>query len=678
MKRFRFLASGLSMACAATLLSWGTAALAQTTTLGTRNSLSQPNASLAPTAQQRWTAYSRTENHPNAVSLPLEFITLKSGKKMAVRVSVPADWLGRPVKGKFPAILTQTAYRIDVGQILGNVATKDTTLLIGGLDKFMIQRGYISVAVDVWGTGMTGGVTALIGEEEQAAYQEALDWVTRQPWYNGKVGLAGTSYLGITSLLTASKGHPAVQAVFAEVPMGDPFRGTVGTGGLLNPLFLGKWLTLTQALSVQNGPAALLHPWYASTINAATKDHEAAIDRFYNPTWDAGTQGQVGIATDDGTFWSVRSPLEVAAQIKAPTFIVGSNLDIFQRDEPLLYEQLKNRVDTKLLIVPGAHLQAVLNAQKDTTAQGGAPGSSALLLQWFDQYLKGIDTGVKAMPRVTQFVDGYGTDNTPRFATAADWPHPQMSPQRWYLRADHRLSTQAPQGMEANHAIPEPAAPKVSRSRLGNLWSGKVEINDGSDCSSSYVQWTLGMASLLGGKPCYTDSRTVEATQQAVVYETEPLAQDLYLNGPIQADVWMSATRSQAALSVRVDVVDATGKARTITHGLMSAAYRAVDASRSRQVQGVMMQPWHPFTAASSQPLQAGQPVLVPVEVFPTAALVKAGQKLRVAISASNQAQGVWTLDRQPLADGNVSTIYSDVLRPSSIVLPVVPRSVLN
>jgi predicted acyl esterase len=103
-----------------------------------------------------------------------------------------------------------------------------------------------------------------------------------------------------------------------------------------------------------------------------------------------------------------------------------------------------------------------------------------------------------------------------------------------------------------------------------------------------------------------------------------------------------------------------------------------VDASRSRQVQGVMMQPWHPFTAASSQPLQAGQPVLVPVEVFPTAALVKAGQKLRVAISASNQAQGVWTLDRQPLADGNVSTIYSDVLRPSSIVLPVVPRSALN
>jgi predicted acyl esterase len=103
-----------------------------------------------------------------------------------------------------------------------------------------------------------------------------------------------------------------------------------------------------------------------------------------------------------------------------------------------------------------------------------------------------------------------------------------------------------------------------------------------------------------------------------------------------------------------------------------------VDTSRSRHVNGVMIQPWHPFTQASIQPVVPGQPMLVPVEVFPTAALIRAGQKLRVAISASNQAQGIWSLDRQAEADGNVSVILSSSAYPSSIVLPVVPRSALK
>jgi len=69
---------------------------------------------------------------------------------------------------------------------------------------------------------------------------------------------------------------------------------------------------------------------------------------------------------------------------------------------------------------------------------------------------------------------------------------------------------------------------------------------------------------------------------------------------------------------------------------------------------------------------------LVPVEIFPAAALVKKGHKLRVAISASNQAMGIWPTPAQQEANGNVSTILSDPAHPSSVVLPVVPASVLN
>ena len=668
---------------AATLLSLGLASLsiAQTTTLGTRGATSVSATPITTNAGSTWAEYKRAEDHPDSVTLPLQFITTPAGQKLAVLVSVPADASGKPVPGQFPVILTQTAYRIDLGQLLGTVLGTGNTLLVGGQDRFMNRRGYISVAVDVMGSGMSSGEAQLLGAAEQEGYAAAVDWVTQQPWFNGKLGLAGTSFLGITSLLTAQQQHPAVKAVFAQVPMGDAYRGTVGIGGLLNAQFISIWLPLTHSLSVGNSTAIKNNPEFADQIAAANQQHIASVDSWYLPTVNNSLAGQRGYASDDGDFWATRSPLEGASKIKVPTFIVGSANDIFQRDEPLLYEQIKKNANTKLVVLKGAHLQSVVSASAgaDNLTSKGAPGSASLMLQWFDQYLKGMNTGASTLPNVTQFVEGYGALGTTRYARATDWPHPQMTPQRMYLRGNMTLSTQKPMVTEPSHTIVEPKAPVITyaKSDDGTTVTSKVTLNDGSDCSSSYVQWTLGMGGLLP-KLCHTNSATVEREQKALIFETPTLSSDLYLNGPIQADIWMSTTRPDAAVAVRVDSVDIFGKATPISTGLMSAIYRAVDPSRSRFVKGVMIQPWHPFTEASRLPVVAGQPMLVPVEVFPAAALIRKGNKLRIAISASNQAMGVWPMPQQERANGNVSTIYNDPARPSSVVLPVVPASALN
>ena len=70
--------------------------------------------------------------------------------------------------------------------------------------------------------------------------------------------------------------------------------------------------------------------------------------------------------------------------------------------------------------------------------------------------------------------------------------------------------------------------------------------------------------------------------------------------------------------------------------------------------------------------------MLVPVEVFPNAAVIPAGHKLRVAISSSNQAQGVWPTPNQANANGGVTTILNSAQYPSSVVLPIVPMSTLK
>jgi uncharacterized protein len=338
-------------------------------------------------------------------------------------------------------------------------------------------------------------------------------------------------------------------------------------------------------------------------------------------------------------------------------------------------------VNTKLLIVPGAHIEAILDSlsSHDTTSEDGAPDAETLLLGWFDQYLMGIDTGVAALPTVTQYVQGYGDSGTERYAETTDWPHPQAAPQRMYLHGDMAIDTHVPTSNELTHTVGEPQAPSVtvSVSSDGTMLQSSVTINDGSDCSSSEVQWTLGIDSLADDKACYTDDSTVEQSQHALLYATAPLTADLYINGPMEADIWMSASNAQAALAIRLDDVDSSGNATPITTGIQSAVHRAVDPTRSRYIDGVMIQPWHPFAVQAMLPLKPDEPVLVPVELFPDAALIREGHTLRVAISSSNQAEGFWPTPEQASASGNITTFYSDPAHPSSVVLPVVPAGVL-
>ncbi|TGD75293.1 CocE/NonD family hydrolase [Mangrovimicrobium sediminis] len=647
----------------------------KTTTLGTRSQLAVGVTSQRSPAAGAWDAYARPADYPGIARQPLQFIETANGERLAVLVTLPGDADGNPVPGKFPVILTQTAYRIDLGALLGRIETLPATLMIGGEDPFMITRGYITVAVDAYGTGMSSGVSALLGAEEQAGYAAAVDWVTRQPWFDGNIGVAGTSYLAITALLTAAQGHPAIKAAFAEMPMGDAYRGTVGTGGLINANFISTWMTLTQNLSVANGPALRRYPQYSEQIAAADADHVAAVQQWYLPTVERALAGEAGYASDDGEFWALRSPVELARDIRVPTFIMGSANDIFQRGEPLLYEQLKQQVNSKLVILPGAHVQSILAAAQGANnyISRGAPASAELLLRWFDQYLKGMDTGAETLPNVTQYVAGLGRNDTPRYVVSADWPHPGLTPQRWFMRGEG-LSLQGPREADQSALLYEPAAPVVSinASGDGRHLRGNVEPADGSACSSSAVQWSLGFAGLLP-QDCHEDNSEVELAQDALVFETPPLEEDLYLNGPMQADIWVSSAAPHATVAVRLSDVDPAGVARPITTGLQSAAYRALDPTRSRFVKGIMMQPWHPFTQASLQPLIANEPVRASVELFPAAALIRAGHRLRVSISASNQVQGIWPLDQQMLVTANALRVHYSATYPSSVVLAVVP-----
>ena len=79
------------------------------------------------------------------------------------------------------------------------------------------------------------------------------------------------------------------------------------------------------------------------------------------------------------------------------------------------------------------------------------------------------------------------------------------------------------------------------------------------------------------------------------------------------------------------------------------------------------------MTKESAQPLVPAEKVKVAVEIFPTSAIIRKGYKLRVSISASNQAQGILNDKQRAEMSGGVTTIHSSAQYPSSILLPTVP-----
>lgn len=622
--------------------------------------------------------YSRPADYPFTTTLPLQFITTRSGKQLGVRVTLPAERRGVAAQGAFPVILVQTAYNVG----LTGAMKAPGGALLGAPDPFMVKRGYAQVSVDALGTGVSQGGWDMLGAAEQEAYGDTVDWVLQQPWSNGKLGAAGASYMAISALFSAEQRPDAVQAIFASVPLGDAMRGTVGTGGLLNGVFMSEWMTLTQKLTTQNVQTAFLNPRYISQITAATQEHVEQIDAYYLPLIENALNGDPEI-TYDSPFWRTRSPLENIDRVKAPTFIFGALHDIFQRDEPLLFERLRqNNVDSRLFIYNGNHMTNFIQAM---IGNEETPPITYLMLQWFDKYLKGMDTGTEKIPPVTQYVKNYPTGRTPvehrdnSFASTSEWPHPLATPERWYLHGDMTLSKTPPTGNEDTHSLSTPEGAEVfaGKSPGGGFLVFDVTLNDGTECSSSFAQWTLGIATIEKPRSCYYNNRVLESG--ALNYETPLMEEDYYINGPIQADVWIDSTATEAVLSVRVDSVSRNGRrVQPLTNGMLVASGRAVDESRSRFLHGEMIQPYHYFTEEASMPVVPGEMMKMQVEIFPTSAIIPRGSKLRISISPSNQAQGILNRPRQEQAAGGITTIHNSLMYPSSVVVPIVPTSALN
>jgi putative CocE/NonD family hydrolase len=556
-----------------------------------------------------WTPYTRAAQYATVTDKDVP-IVMSDGTVLKANVTRP------DAPGRFPVLVTQTPYGKDGAVILA----------LGGATDGLVQRGYVQVTVDVRGTGKSAGSWDSFGPSEQHDGYDIVEWAARQAWSTGAVGLDGPSYMGLNQLYTAALRPPHLKAIFPVVPMADGYRDITFSGGDVNASFIPLWLGLvTGGGLVGDDPLTLLQ-------------HVGGALSFTAPTLLGSLQG--GSVAYDGPFWKTRSPIEVVDEIEVPAFVVGGLHDLFQRGEPLIYERLKGRVPARLLMGPWTHVGGSSGAGLPAD---GVPSLTDLQLRWFDHWLKGIDTGIGAIPKVTQYT--YGDE---RYETQADWPDPKLDPQTWYLRGGAALTRDAPGGAETPQTFVQHPLAGV--------------------CTMSTGQWTAGLGEPL---PCFTDDRA-NALSGGASYTSAPLPSDLRVSGPLSARLWVTTTASDAAVTVRVDDVAPDGTSTGMTTGWQTASSRAVDARRARVVRGHELQPWHPFTQASVLPVRSGEPTALDVEVFPTSWVLKAGHRLKIVVDPGDFPHQLPPVPALLARLGGQVSVLTDPEHPSSVELPAV------
>ncbi|MCD6639260.1 MAG: CocE/NonD family hydrolase [Nocardioides sp.] len=577
---------------------------------------------------EQWSATVRRTDIP---------IRMSDGTVLRGDLVLPARADGTAVRRRLPVIVTITAY---------NKSASGGSPLAGATGDYLVKRGYAQLTVDARGTGGSQGVWGAFSAREGRDAAEVVEWAHRAPWSNGRVGMSGASYLGITQVFAAAHRPKGLRAIFPQVPAADVYRDVVASGGQIDVGFIPLWLGLVTG-------AGLVPPAYG--VQEPEAGLGALVDRltsattFTAPLLAGAVLGQE--PAYDGPFYRERSPIRVVDRVRVPTFLIGGQRDLFQRGTPMLFERLqRNGVPTKMIIGPWDHLQGSSGAEVGDAGYGSL---AELQLRWFDRWVRGRKDAAlnRDIAPYTYFEEGSGR-----------WIRNRRWIRRDQVARTFRLSGVARPGAPAGLV---PGTPQAGSSVVPAVPVSGV-------CTRSANQWTAGiMNAVWPENPCLADNRANDFT--GVVFETAPLGRRLRFQGPMAARIHTSTPSGDGMLSVMVEDVAPDGTVTRLTGGWQVISHRALDGARSRRLDGKVIQPWHPFTKAAQRTLPAGEVAPIDVEIFPTGAVVRKGHRLRLAIQAFDVPHLL------PPLPGLVPslaplTIHSSPARPSTLTLPGLAR----
>lgn len=277
----------------------------------------------------------------------------------------------------------------------------------------------------------------MLREREQQDTVEVIDWASRQPWSNGRIGMNGISYSGINQVQVAEKQPPALKAIFPVVPGSDLVNDVLAPGGGFGFNFIPLWLTAINGLKLLPDLASVVNGQFDTQWLAdRAKDPLTFMDVLLNVYTTTRVEDLDPRAKEllTGTSAARGAWLGDPSKIQVPTFVTGGWHDLFTYSESKIYNEIPLPAGQKQLLMGNTYH---INSGNEYGKPGLPPRLDVLQRAWFDKWLKGIDNGIDSYGPVTLRQQGGGWITTDSFADpdAAEASHDAVH-RRMYLSAD--------------------------------------------------------------------------------------------------------------------------------------------------------------------------------------------------------------------------------------------------
>ena len=538
----------------------------------------------------------------------------------------------------------------------------------------LLRHGYVIATADVRGSGASYGVADgwFPPKEAQDAY-DVTEWLARQPWSTGRIGMAGRSYLGITQYFAAGEAPPSLKAIVPESALFDSYDA-IYPGGIFGDWWVYSWSSYVRALDIS---APLPPDWRA----VALAQHSGAIDLghiqacfemlecpgFHGSVApvDEDTDGQLlaraieehkaaatvisvarrAIYRDsriDGAAVPIhleRSPgsrLAGIAKSHVAAYHIGGWFDIFARDSFRWQRNWPNA--SKLLVGPWYH---------DGTAHLDIAGE---YLRWFDYWLKGINNGIMREARVTYFVMGAPSGHAWR--TSRVWPLAKQSVTRLYFAQGRTGSVSSSNDGGLSWGL---AARTAARDAYTVNYATSVGIDS---------RWTSAVGGGLGLPP-YAHMR--QNDEKGLTYTTEPLREATEVTGHPVVHLWLTCSAPDVDVFAYLEEVLPDGTSRYLTEGMLRGSHRALSAAPFDNL-GL---PYHRSFAADIGPLTPGTPIELVFDLLPTSVLFHVGDRIRITLTGADKD----TFDTRTQTPAPKIEIERGGPRASYVELPIIPQS---
>ena len=541
-------------------------------------------------------------------------VTMRDGIKLAT--DVYRDDAGQPA----PVVLIRTPY--------------DRTQQKGTAERW-VKAGYVFVAQDCRGTRGSEGVLAPYNNEGQDGY-DTIEWITRQPWCNGRVGMVGGSYVGAVQWQAAVE-HPPGLAVIAPQATWSSFYRNLYLGGSVRLSLISGWL----AGNTPKPDGLKPNDMDIALMRLPLSDVDEALG--WPMPW---LDGYLTHPEPNG-FWTRLDLTSRLPELQLPALHVVGYYDFFSRESVdnfvIMQKQAQDaatRKQQRLVLGPWDH-GTIGKSQVAEVDFGPAAALDVAAIQfdWFERYLKqNAAAQAQPFPPVQYFSMG---DNVWR--DAQQWPPEGVSATSFFLSSDGqantrqgngRLSREAPQtdqpadSFRADPADPVPAFPiTATRPIKAAVW-GPV------------------------------DQTALEDRQDVLVYTSDPLAEPLTFAGNVEAKLHVSTDTPDADWVVKLVDVRPDGVAINLATGILRGRYR------NSLLKPELMKPSEVYE--------------ITVDLGPCAATIAKGHQLRVDICGS-----LFPLhDRNPNTTagifGNETAIATERVhhRPDTLSRLILPVSV--